>query len=119
LFSDCLRASSSIFSSFDYWLAEERERNSLGHDYVFVHFSHPLANVLYAMYDPLLDIRIRKPLKIKDSKCLFGSVSPYARAFLPDSDIAGVLGLDNIQDSKVISAILHEVPFTTHSKYIT
>lgn len=105
---------------------EEKDRNSLGCDYLFVHKTHLLANSIYALYmaHPVESLEGKTPLQcaevkkmeidMAESGGMSGSISPYVPQAQPGDSLASEVGLGTVEDVAVWSVVYHDPPERPH-----
>ena len=104
--------------------AEERERNSVGDELLFVHTSHRIANTLTALHlkhrAQLKRMRredrerVQKEIDHRESGGLFGFVAPYHAAITPGATVKSSIGLEPLVHVPVVSCVLHLAPDLLH-----
>ena len=104
--------------------AEEKDRNDVGEDYLFVHSSHRMANTISAMHlrhsGRLKKLKrderekLKKELNVDDSSGLFGYIAPYAGAITPGSALRSTVGLEQLTKLPVVSCVAYLAPEAEH-----
>ena len=104
--------------------AEEKDRNTLGDDYLFVHTSHRMANTMTALHlrhmAKLKKLpraereKLKRELDPAESGGLFGHISPYHGAITPGSSLKSQVGLETLTKLPVVSCVLHETEEKEH-----
>ena len=104
--------------------ADEKDRNTLGDDYLFVHTSHRMANSMTALHlrhmAKLKKLpraereKLKKELDPSESGGLFGCISPYHGAITPGSSLKSLVGLELLTKLPVVSCVLHETEEREH-----
>ena len=104
--------------------AEEKDRNAVGDDYLFVHTSHHMANTMTALHlkhrGKLKAMsrqdreQLRKDIDPAESRGLFGSIAPYHGAVTPGSSLKSNVGLEPLSKLPVVSCVLHPAEEKEH-----
>ena len=104
--------------------AEEKDRNDVGEEYLFVHSSHRMANTISALHlrhsGKLKKLKrderekLRKELNPDDSSGLFGYIAPYAGAITPGSALRSTVGLEMLTKLPVVSCVAYLAPEAEH-----
>ena len=104
--------------------AEEKERNDVGEEYLFVHSSHRIANSISALHlrhsAKLKRLRrderekLRKELNPDESSGLFGYIAPYFGAITPGSALRSTVGLEMLTKLPVVSCVAYLAPEAEH-----
>ena len=106
--------------------AQERERDGLGVDYLFVHKSHPLANSVMAL---MLNYPVeslagktalqcsklkRDTIDMAESGGMSGFISPYVPAGELGGSLESEVGLGTLEDIQVLSCVYTDPPDRPH-----
>ena len=104
--------------------AEEKDRNDVGEEYLFVHSSHRIANTVSALHlrhsGKLKKLKrdereqLKKELNAADSSGLFGFIAPYSGAITPGSTLRSTVGLELLTKLPVVSCVLYLAPEAEH-----